>query len=54
LHDLSVERRTKEIGLRKVNGANARGIVMQISRRFLLLNLVAFAAAVPLSILIFR
>ena len=50
----SVERRTKEIGLRKVNGAKSSGIVLQISRRFLLLNLVAFAAAVPLSILIFR
>ncbi len=50
----SVERRTKEIGLRKVNGASSTGIVLQISRRFLLLNLVAFASAIPLAILIFK
>jgi putative ABC transport system permease protein len=50
----SVERRTREIGLRKVNGASSRSIVMQISRRFLWLNLVAFVAAVPISILIFK
>ena len=50
----SVERRTREIGLRKVNGASSKSIILQISLRFLKLNLVAFAAAVPLSILIFR
>jgi putative ABC transport system permease protein len=44
---LSVEQRTKEIGIRKVLGAAASGIVMLISKQFIILISIAFVFAVP-------
>src|SRR5262249_17804725 len=46
---LSVEQRTKEIGIRKVLGAAVSGIFMLISRQFLVLIVIAFVLAVPLA-----
>ncbi|MBL7848836.1 MAG: ABC transporter permease [Cyclobacteriaceae bacterium] len=43
----SVECRTKEIGIRKVLGATVSGIVMMLSRDFLLLILIASVIAIP-------
>jgi putative ABC transport system permease protein len=45
----TVERRTKEIGVRKVLGASVRSIIGLITREFLLLVLLSFAIAVPIS-----
>ena len=45
----TVERRTKEIGIRKVLGATASGIVGLLSRDFLRLVLGAIAVATPLA-----
>jgi predicted permease len=44
-----IERRTKEIGIRKVLGADVPGIVALLSRDFLKLVGVAFVLAVPLA-----
>ncbi|MBC7893572.1 MAG: hypothetical protein H7Y12_15250, partial [Sphingobacteriaceae bacterium] len=44
-----IERRTKEIGIRKVLGANVPGIVALLSKDFLKLVLLAFVLAVPLA-----
>jgi putative ABC transport system permease protein len=44
-----VERRTKEIGIRKVLGASVPSIVTLLSRNFLLLILVAVVVAIPLA-----
>lgn len=46
---LSVEQRTKEIGIRKVLGAAVSGIVMLISKQFLFLILISFVLAIPLA-----
>jgi putative ABC transport system permease protein len=43
------EQRTKEIGIRKVLGANVRGIVQLLSKDFIKLVLIAFLIAAPLS-----
>ncbi|HEY0898331.1 MAG TPA: ABC transporter permease [Sphingobacteriaceae bacterium] len=43
----SIERRTKEIGIRKVLGASVQGLLFLISREFLVLVLIAFAIAIP-------
>lgn len=44
---LAAVRRTKEIGIRKVLGASVANIVALLSKEFLLLISIAFAAAVP-------
>jgi ABC-type antimicrobial peptide transport system permease subunit len=44
-----VEQRTKEIGIRKVFGANEAIILRLISRDFLILVLIAIAIAFPVS-----
>lgn len=43
------EQRTKEIGIRKVLGASVRGIVLLLSRDFIILVVVAFVIAAPLA-----
>jgi len=49
LASFTAERRTKEIGIRKVLGASVSNIVFLLSRDFLLLVLGAFAVAAPIS-----
>lgn len=44
---LSIERRTKEIGIRKVLGAAVSRIIILISKEFLVLIAIAFVIAVP-------
>jgi len=44
-----IERRTKEIGIRKVLGASVKDTVWSLSRSFLRLVLLAFVLAVPLA-----
>ena len=45
----SAEQRTKEIGIRKVLGATEGNLVVLLSREFLILVIVSFAIAVPIS-----
>jgi len=45
----TVERRTKEIGIRKVLGASAARLTVLLNRQFVLLVLAANAAALPLA-----
>ncbi|MEX1055419.1 MAG: FtsX-like permease family protein, partial [Rhodothermales bacterium] len=54
LTSFMVERRTKEIGIRKVMGASVKRLVLLLSRDFALLVLVAFAVAVPIAFLAAR
>ena len=49
LTSFAVERRVKEIGVRKVLGASSGSIVFMISREFMGLVLVAFVVAVPIT-----
>jgi putative ABC transport system permease protein len=49
LTSFSVERRFKEIGIRKVLGASAGGVVILISKEFIKLILVSFVMAIPLT-----
>lgn len=49
LTSFSVERRTKEIGIRKVLGASAGHVVLLISKEFMALILISFVAAVPVT-----
>jgi putative ABC transport system permease protein len=44
---LSTEQRTKEIGIRKLLGAAVSGIIMLISKEFIVLISIAFVIAVP-------
>lgn len=46
----TVERRTKEIGVRKVLGATVTGLVTMLSGRFLFLVVTAFAIAIPVTL----
>ena len=46
---LSIEQRTKEIGIRKVLGAAVSRIVMLISKEFIILISIAFIIAVPVA-----
>jgi putative ABC transport system permease protein len=50
----TAERRTKEIGIRKVLGASVRDIVVMLSRGFAGLVVVAFVVAAPLAYLAVR
>jgi len=45
----NVERRTKEIGIRKILGSSARGIVQLLSSHFAKMVLVAIVLAIPIS-----
>jgi putative ABC transport system permease protein len=45
----SAEQRNKEIGIRKVLGASVSGIVQLLSKDFLLLVVIAFIIATPVS-----
>ena len=49
LSTFSAERRTKEIGIRKVLGASISSIVYLLTREFFILVVIAFAIAAPLS-----
>lgn len=49
LATFSVEQRTKEIGVRKVLGINTSQIMMLLSKEFMVLIIVAFLIAIPLS-----
>lgn len=49
LTSFSVERRTKEIGIRKVLGASAGHVVFLISKEFMVLILISFVVAVPVT-----
>lgn len=44
-----IQRRTKEIGIRKVNGATISEILAMLNRRFVIWIVVAFIIAVPLT-----
>ena len=48
LSSFSVERRTREIGLRKILGASMQSILLHVSRGFLLLLIIAFLISLPL------
>ncbi len=48
----SVERRTKEIGIRKVNGARISEILITINKDFLKLIIIAFICACPIAYII--
>lgn len=49
LSSYTAEQKTKEIGIRKVLGASATGIVQKLSREFVLLILISYLIALPLS-----
>jgi ABC-type antimicrobial peptide transport system permease subunit len=49
LASFTIEKRFREIGIRKVLGATVQQLLMLISKEFLKLVLVAFVIAVPLS-----
>jgi putative ABC transport system permease protein len=49
LASFTIEKRIREIGIRKVLGATVRQLLMLISKEFLKLVLIAFAIATPLT-----
>lgn len=49
LSSYSVKQRIKEIGVRKVLGASASGIVLMVSKDFLKLTAIAFLIAIPVA-----
>ena len=54
LVSFSIQRRKKEIGLRKVMGASVRNIVELVSREFLVLIIIACTIAVPFTYLLMK
>lgn len=54
LMHLSVKKRTREIGIRKVLGSSTRGIISLLSQRFLLLVLLGSGVAWPVSWLLLQ
>jgi len=46
----TAQQRTKEIGMRKVLGASVAGIVTLLGKDFLILVLVGFALAIPVTV----
>lgn len=50
---LTVESKTKEIGIRKVMGASISGMIVMLSKDFLILIVIASAIALPLTYLFF-
>ena len=52
LASFTAEQRTKEIGIRKVLGASVTSVVMLLSRDFILLVVLAFVVAAPISYLL--
>lgn len=52
LSAFSAEQRTKEIGVRKVLGANISHILLLLARSFMVLLLISFAIGIPVSIYI--
>ncbi|MGE0770846.1 MAG: ABC transporter permease [Cyclobacteriaceae bacterium] len=51
---LTVESKTKEIGIRKVMGASVSGMITMLSRDFIMLILIASSIALPLTYLFFE
>lgn len=49
LASFTIAQRTKEVGIRKVLGASVTGIVMLLSKEFMMLVVVAFLIAMPLA-----
>lgn len=49
LTSFSVERRVKEIGIRKVLGASAGNVIFMISKEFVALILISFVIAIPVT-----
>lgn len=49
LVSFSIERRTKEIGIRKILGASVQSLLTLMSKEFLLLVLISFAIAIPIA-----
>ncbi len=49
LSTFSIQRRTKEIGIRKVNGASILEIMLLLNKKFLVWMTIAFVIAVPLA-----
>lgn len=49
LASFTIEKRIKEIGIRKVLGASVQNLILLISREFLRLVIIAFVIAVPLT-----
>jgi ABC-type antimicrobial peptide transport system permease subunit len=54
LISLSIQKRTKEIGIRKVLGASVSGIIALFLKEFLLVTLVAGIAACPVAYFIMQ
>ena len=54
LSSYSAARKTKEIGIRKVQGAKTRQIIFLLQKEILLITLLAVVISVPVAILLFR